>query len=151
MNIQKENENMHEKPSIFARILRFFFREKSQSLAKKEGEIHLEPKYWPEVQHFMKNLDQIVESHTIQDENIKRINQRVIDYIEDQINKKGQVEDINARYNGLNTLADRILSNNLNKLVGLKEGSHTADFSNAVKDFKHELHEKKQAELDRTK
>lgn len=151
MSTDQSNDDMHAKPGIFAKVLRLF-KGSDKNVSDNERKIHLEPKYWPEVKQFMDSLDDIIGSHTIEDDNIKRINQRVVDYIEEQINKKGQVEDIHARYSGLNTLADRILSNNLNKLVGLKESTHSsAEFSDAVKAFKVKLNEKKQAELDQNK
>tara|TARA_R110002110_G_scaffold415836_1_gene657257 strand:- start:19183 stop:19653 length:471 start_codon:yes stop_codon:yes gene_type:complete len=149
MTTDNPKEALHEKTSLLGRIkAKLCGKAKNEIESDCEREIHLEPKYWPEVKDFMDNLDNIIESHTIDDNNIKRINQRIIDYIEEQINTKGQVEDINMRYSGLNTLVDRILSNNLSKLVGLKEGARsTADFSNAVNDFKIKLSHKKENEI----
>jgi hypothetical protein len=151
MTSDNQRDDLHENLSLLGRIKAQLFgdaKSKSKNKLTNEREIHLEPKYWPEVKDFMGNLDNIIESHTIDDNNIKRINQRIVDYIEEQINKKGQVEDLNTRYSGLNTLVDRILSNNLSKLVGLKEGTtSTADFSNAANEFKIKLSHKKENEI----
>lgn len=149
MTIDKKKDDIHEKNSFFARLkAKLWGERKEQAEPDENHEIHLEPKYWPEVKDFMGSLDKIIETHTIDDANIKRINQRIVSYIEEQINKKGQVDDINARYSGLNTLVDRILSNNLGKVVGMKTGTtSTAEFSDAVSEFKIKLSHKKQSEI----
>lgn len=108
----------------------------------------LEPKYWPEVIHFMQHINALIESHTIDDDNIRIVNQRIVDYMVKEINAKGSIEDINKRYDALDTLADRILVTNLSKIVGLKtEESKKADFTAAIKQFKDELHKRHEAEL----
>jgi len=113
-----------------------------------EQEIHLEPKYWPEVKHFMNKINDIVVHSTIEDNNIHLVNQRIIDYVEKQINTKGSLEDIEQRYMALNTLADRILYNNLSKIVGLKHDKNShADFTEAVAEFKRELEKRHQDDL----
>jgi len=150
MTTDNKKDDIHKKASFFDRLKAKLFSSNNERAESNEShEIHLEPKYWPEVKDFMGSLDEIIETHTIDDPNIKRINQRIISYIEEQINKKGQVDDINARYSGLNTLADRILSHNLSKVVGMKSGvNSTADFSDAVSEFKIKLSHKKQSEVE---
>ena len=83
--------------------------------------IHLEPKYWPEVTDYMKKLSAIVKTNTIDDENVHSVNERILNYVLDQINKKGSIQDIEQRYLALETLADRILVVELVKIVGLKQ------------------------------
>lgn len=101
---------------------------------------NLEPKYWPEVIEFIESLENTIKKHTIEDSNIQIVNQRIIDYIAEQINTKGAVKDIELRYAALTTLADRILARDLNKIVGLKREfiSHT-DFSDMINKFKTQL------------
>jgi len=109
---------------------------------------HLEPKYWQEVIDLRERLEKVIKENTIDDDNISHVNQRVLDYLIEQINTKGSLPVIPERYAALNTLADRILLNYQNKLVGLKKNvtTHT-DFSDAVNDFKHRLKEREQKEL----
>lgn len=126
-------------------IFNLFKRKKSDKI---DETIHLEPQYWPEVRDFMKNLNNLIETHTITDTNLQGVNQRILDYVLQQINIKGSIQDIEERYVALNTLADRILLKNLGKIVGLKENASThADFSDAVEHFKKQLHIRYQAEL----
>ncbi|MBS0286048.1 MAG: hypothetical protein JSR17_02045 [Proteobacteria bacterium] len=139
-----------EKHGILYFIKKLFHRhsqaEKQRTVS--QDEYHLEPKYWPEVIDFINNLNQLIETHTIDDTNIKHINQRIVDYVVDQINVKGSVVDIEQRYSGLNTLADRMLSSTFNKIVGLKHESTThADFSEAVSNFKKRLAVRHQNEI----
>ncbi len=112
-----------------------------------EHTFHLEPKYWQEVITLRERLEKVVKAHTIDDNNINNVNQRVLDYFFDQINLKGSLPSTTERYAALNTLADRILLNYQTKIVGLKknETTHT-DFSDAVKDFKNRLKEREQKE-----
>lgn len=113
-----------------------------------EKEIHLEPKYWPQVKHFMDDLQHIIKVHTIDDSNVQDVNQRILDYIQNQINVKGSLDDIEARYTALDTLADRLLVKNLSKIVGLKQNDSTrAEFSEAVETFKKSLHERHAEEV----
>lgn len=106
----------------------------------RSKKIHLEPKYWPEVMDYMETLQGIIKNNTIEDDNVAQVNERITDYILQQINKKGSIEDINKRYMALDTLADRILVIELSKLAGLKqnEGSRT-EFSDLTKAFKKRL------------
>ena len=114
-----------------------------------KDDFHLEPRYWPEVKHFMARINDIVDSNTIEDQNVHVVNQRIIDYVESQINKKGSMHDIEERYMALSTLADRVLINNLSKIVGMKQVDSThADFSNAVHDFKEALAARRAQEKD---
>src|SRR5438132_6564210 len=80
----------------------------------QDEEIHLEPKYWQEVIDFINTVNNLIKIHTIEDPNIEHVNTRIVDYIVEQINLKGSIKDAEQRYLALNTLADRILSNNLN-------------------------------------
>ncbi len=128
------------------------FSKKSQLQAhqsvKPGDEFHLEPKYWPEVKDFIDNLNHLIQIHTIEDSNIQHINQRIVDYVEDQINVKGQLKDVEQRYSALNTYADRILSSTISKIVGLKHIPTThADFSEAVELFKKRLEKRHQNEI----
>ncbi|MFI4937339.1 MAG: hypothetical protein ACHQJ6_02385 [Candidatus Berkiellales bacterium] len=108
----------------------------------------VEPKYWPEVVDFMETLNTIIDSHTIEDSNIQIINQRIVDYVQEQINIKGSLDDIEQRYLALDTLADRILVRNLSRIVGLKQNESTrAEFSEAIEHFKHRLHQRHQHEI----
>ena len=108
---------------------------------------HLEPKYWQEVIDFMNAIKSIIEKNTIDDDNVRHVNERIITYVEEQINKKGSMKDRQERYAALDTLADRILVNNLSKIAGLKHTEGRA-FTDAVKQFKDSLHRRK-AEEDR--
>ncbi len=133
-----------EKHGILYFIQKLFQRKshaQKQNDSIEGGEsFHLEPKYWPEVVDFIDNLNQLIEANTISDSNIQHINQRIVDYVVDQINVKGSLKDIEQRYSALNTLADRIQSSTINKIVGLKHVSTThADFSEAVDKFKKRL------------
>jgi hypothetical protein len=123
------------------------FKEATQKV-DFEKEINLEPKYWPQVKHFMDELNHIVKVHTIDDSNIQDVNRRILDYVEKQINLKGSLHDIEERYTALDMLADRILIKNLSKIVGLKHNDSTrAEFSEAVETFKKSLHERHDAEV----
>lgn len=148
VKLKTENEQMTLLEKLKTFIKRMFSWKPQKALTLDENrEIHLEPKYWPEVMDFIEQLNDLVDTHTIEDNNIRRVNQRIITYIEDQINHKGQLEDLESRYMALNTLADRILSHHLSKIVGIKEStSSTADFSEAVRTFKERLAQKLQAE-----
>lgn len=114
-----------------------------------ENEVrHLEPKYWQEVIDLRERLERVIKENTIEDDNISHVNQRVLDYLIEQINIKGSLPSIHERYAALNTLADRILINYQSKIVGLKKNvtTHT-DFTDAVNDFKHRLKQREQKEL----
>ena len=109
---------------------------------------HLEPKYWPEVKHFMDNINTIIKTYTIDDDNIHIVNQRIIDYMAKEINAKGSIEDVIKRYDALNTLADRILVTNLSKIVGIKQvEAKGPDFSGAVGVFKKDLRKRYEKEV----
>jgi hypothetical protein len=96
----------------------------------------------------MDHINNIVTSHTIDDDNIRIVNQRILDYMMKEINAKGSIEDIEKRYYALSTLADRILVNNLSKLVGLKKDEFKGpEFSEAVSDFKRELQKRHEREI----
>jgi hypothetical protein len=125
---------------------RLFKHEKNESLEPKEH--HLEPKYWQEVIDLRERLEQVIHENTIEDDNISHVNQRVLDYLIEQINVKGSLPTIHERYAALQTLADRILINYQSKLVGLKKNvtTHT-DFTDAVNDFKHRLKQREQKEI----
>lgn len=132
-------------------ILDFFRRlfKHEVPIERSENEVHhLEPKYWQEVIDLRERLEKVIKENTIEDDNISHVNQRVLDYLIEQINIKGSLPTIQERYAALNTLADRILNNYQSKLVGLKKNvtTHT-DFSDAVNDFKDRLKEREQKEL----
>ncbi len=152
MSESDTSNDKKEKHGILYFIQKLFHR-KSQAQRQKDsieaGEgYHLEPRYWPEVIDFIDNLNHLIELNTIQDSNIQHINQRIVDYVVDQINVKGSLKDIEQRYSALNTLADRIQSNTINKIVGLKHVSTThADFSEAVDKFKKRLAQRHQNEI----
>ncbi|MBN9288715.1 MAG: hypothetical protein BGO43_08640 [Gammaproteobacteria bacterium 39-13] len=113
-----------------------------------ENEIHLEPKDWPEVQDFINRLNKLIETNTIVDYNIQRLNQRIVDAVENQINEKGQLQDIEQRFNALDIIADRFLSNALNKIVGLRSHQNdNTEFSQVVAHFKDRLHQRYKEEL----
>lgn len=134
---------------LFRRMFEVIFRIKINKDDHEKDKFHLEPKYWPEVKHFLDELNHAIEEHTIHDGNISQINQRIVDYIEEQINHKGQIEDIEERYSALNTLADRILSNSFNKIVGLKHSETTnTDFSDIIKNFKIDLEKRHREEIE---
>ena len=129
-------------------ILSWFGRSKSSQTRSLEPHIiHLEPKYWPEVTDYMKKLSAIVKTNTIDDKNVHSVNERILNYVLDQINKKGSIQDIEQRYLALETLADRILVVELVKIVGLKqkEGSR-AEFTEPTFAFKKRLTERKKSE-----
>lgn len=135
---------------LFRRMFEVIFRVKiHRDTDTVQDSFHLEPKYWPEVKHFIDELNHAIEAHTIHDGNIAQINQRIVDYVEDQINHKGQIEDIEERYSALNTLADRILSNSFNKIAGLKHSENTnTDFSDIIKNFKVNLEKRHREEVE---
>jgi len=113
-----------------------------------DKEIRMEARYWPEVQEFMNTLNALVKSHTIDDSNVEHINGRIMEYILHQINAKGAIENVNERYEALDTLADRILSNSLSKIVGLKHNeSNYAEFTEVVEHFKERLHQRHNQEI----
>lgn len=142
------NNPKGEKHGILYFIKKLFHRQHAKAREVSEGQYDLEPKYWPEVVDFIDNLNHLIEIHTIDDSNIKRINERIVDYVVDQINVKGSMQDIEERYDALNTLADRMLSNTFNKIVGLKrETSTQAGFSEAVVKFKKRLAIRHQNEI----
>lgn len=148
--VMKKLQNNEEKGELWQRFLRFLgLKAMISSRTKlKEHQRNLEPKYWPQVKDFLDAITEIIESHTIEDSNVQVINQRIVDYIADQINKKGAIEDVKERYLALDTLADRILVNNLSKIVGLKKSEgQRPEFSDAVNEFKKHLHERHQQEL----
>lgn len=129
-------------------VLSWFRPSATSSKSEAPHTIHLEPKYWPEVMDYMQNLSDIVKSNTIEDDNIQQVNERILTYILDQINKKGSIEDLEARYLALETLADRILLVELGKIVGLKQNEGTiAQFSEATKNFKERLITRRKSEL----
>lgn len=137
---------------VIKKVIRFCKRcfMPSKKLATN-GKDHLEAQYWPEVKHFMDEIDKLVETHTIDDDNIRVVNQRILDYMVTQINAKGSIENIEQRYAALNTLADRILVNNLSKLVGVKKTDSTsADFTSAVDHFKEALEKRHELEVKST-
>lgn len=133
----------------FGTFFRKLFHHHRDAIVKTADEhtFHLEPKYWQEVITLRERLEKVVKNHTIDDNNIHSVNQRVLDYFFDQINVKGSLPSVKERYAALNTLADRILLNYQTKIVGLKksESTHT-DFSDAVTDFKTSLKEREQKE-----
>lgn len=151
MSHKKHSDEVQQKLSLLDKIIAVFKGEKTDpEAALKRGE-HLEPKYWPEVKEFIDLLNEIVASHTISDANVERINHRIVEYIEEQINIKGQIENVEERYSSLKTLSDRILTHNLNKLVGLKVSTDSnTDFSDAVNLFKYRLEERKMKEQAKT-
>lgn len=119
-----------------------------QNTINKKDEFDLEPEYWQEVIEFIETIDKLISSHTIEDSNIQQVNKRIVDYIKDQINVKGSIKNIEERYSALDTLADRILGNSFNKIVGLKHNvSSQAEFSEAVEEFKKRLHQRHQEEI----
>ncbi|MGE3319120.1 MAG: hypothetical protein AB7I18_07465 [Candidatus Berkiella sp.] len=133
------------------RVLDFFrnlFKPK-QSEPQAQKEFHLEPKYWQEVMDLRERLEKVIKENTIEDDNVTHVNERVLDYLIEQINIKGSLPTIPERYAALNTLADRILLNYQSKLVGLKKNvtTHT-DFTDAVTDFKKQLKEREKKELE---
>jgi hypothetical protein len=147
---------MQQNQSFFDQLARYFVehweivrgwfgQEQSQ---QKEDKRRLEPKYWPEVMDLMDTLNKLIESHTIDDINIRHVNTRILEYLEEQINTKGTLSNLDQRYSALDTVADRFLTNSLNKIVGLKhqEDSH-AEFSEAISIFKKRLRERKDQEL----
>lgn len=134
------------------KVLEFFrrlFKPKHQESLTQAKEFHLEPKYWQEVIDLRERLEKVIKENTIEDDNISHVNERVLDYLIEQINIKGSLPTIPERYAALNTLADRILLNYQSKLVGLKKNvtTHT-DFTDAVTDFKKQLKEREKKELE---
>lgn len=137
--------NKNPAPLAIVRFIqKLFLRRKKTVYAKTR---HLEPKYWPQVRHFIETLNHLVSTDTIDDPNVQYVNQRIIEYIEEQINIKGAIADKEKRYSALDTLADRILAVHLSKIVGLKQNESThAQFSEAVALFKKHLSERYQQE-----
>lgn len=131
-------------------VLDFFrrlFKHEDDNVPENK-EHHLEPKYWQEVIDLRERLEKVIKENTIEDDNISHVNQRVLDYLIEQINVKGSLPTIHDRYAALQTLADRILINYQSKLVGLKKNvtTHT-DFTDAVTDFKHRLKQREEKEI----
>jgi len=129
-------------------FIRNLFKPKNKE-PETQKEFHLEPKYWQEVIDLRERLEKVIKENTIEDNNISHVNERVLDYLIEQINVKGSLPTIHERYAALNTLADRILLNYQSKLVGLKKNvtTHT-DFTDAVNDFKKQLKEREKKELE---
>lgn len=132
-------------------VLDFFRRLFKHDDHTNQSDIHshkLEPKYWQEVIDLRERLEKVIKENTIEGDNISHVNQRVLDYLIEQINVKGSLPTIPERYAALHTLADRILINYQSKLVGLKKNltTHT-DFTDAVVEFKHRLKEREKKEL----
>src|SRR5689334_13828416 len=65
---------------------------------KSRSKRHLEAKYWPEVKDYMETLQGLIKTHTIEDDNAMQVNERITNYIWQQINKKGSIEDLDKRY-----------------------------------------------------
>lgn len=131
---------------IFSFFTRFFKTVKQQPIRGEPA--HLEPKYWQEVIEFMEELKALVETHTIDDENIHYMNQRVIEYIEKQINVKGKMLDLQERYLALDTFLDQISVKYLSKLVGMKHTEMTkTEFIDCVEKLKKGLHQRRQKEM----
>ena len=145
MAAQEKTSSTKKDKGIIAFFKRLFGKSSSTPKTLKEEELRLEPKYWQEVIDFMTTLKNIVHKHTIDDDNVRHVNDRIITYVEEQINKKGAVKDRSQRYAALDTLADRILVNNLSKIAGLKHTEGT-EFSEAVKRFKEDLHRRQTQE-----
>jgi hypothetical protein len=147
----KPNNPEGNERGFFAFIRRLFSKGKPPNFEhplRAKDNFHLEPRYWVEVKHFMDTIELIVKEKTIDDSNVQILNQRILDYIEQQINVKGSLPDIEQRYMALNTLADRILVNNLSKFVGLKHTPNTAaEFTSAIDQFKRDLEKRHQEEL----
>lgn len=135
---------------LFKRMFELLFRVQIHKHdPSKQDTFHLEPKYWPEVKNFIDNLNKTIEVNTIHDGNIDEINKRIVAYVEEQINTKGQIEDIEERYDALHTLADRILSNSIGKIVGLKHVETTqTDFTDLINNFKQKLEKRHQEEIE---
>jgi hypothetical protein len=141
---------MAEKHGLSYFLRKLFFRKSVLANEQKraEDEFRLEPKYWPEVADFIEKLEHLIATHTISDSNVQHINQRIVDYVEHQINIKGSLTDLEQRYSALDVLADRILSNTLSKIAGLKHEENThADFTEVVVAFKKRLHQRHQDEI----
>lgn len=114
-----------------------------QRASAGETQIHLEARYWPEVIAFMERMTRLVKENTTQDPNIQQVNQRILDYVLAEINTKGEIADVDERYEALQILADRILTKSLPKIAGRKPNLSThAVFSEAVIAFKLHLHER---------
>jgi hypothetical protein len=135
------------KKSLIAKLFSFFHKNESTSARSIEDTLKVEPKYWPEVVDFMNQLKTIVNKNTIDDGNVHSLNDRIISYVEKEINQKGKLPDIEKRYAALDELADRILVVSLGKIVGMKKTSDTqAVFTDAVTHLKNALHERKRVE-----
>lgn len=135
-------KEIHKKQGLFHFLKHLFCKNKSpfssSSLSNKKAQ--LEPKYWPEVIELKETLEQLVLSHTKKDENVRHINEQILTYIQKEINKKGAIADIDARYTALETIADRILTEKLNNLAGLQlDNSVKAEFTEAINTFKEKL------------
>lgn len=129
-------------------IFSWFRRSSPPTKSHEAHTIHLEPKYWPEVTDYIHNLSNIVKCNTIEDDNIQQVNERILSYVLDQINKKGSIDDFETRYLALQTLADRILLIELGKIVGLKHNAGTtAQFSEATQLFKKRLMMRRESEM----
>lgn len=129
--IPKNNDNFLQK------FIKKVFGTKQKSHTAANDDKIPEPKYWLEVQTFIENLKYLISTHTDDSENSRRINENIINYIEDQINQKGSISNKSSQQEQILILADKILVHSLNKIAGLKpQTTSKADFSDAVKDFK---------------
>lgn len=138
--------------SGFANFFRKLFHLKlkeAKPFSPSDRNRKLEPRYWQETIDFITTLKSLIDHHTIHDANVQQINQRIVDYIETQINIKGSIPNLNDRYNALNIYVDRLLSNTFNKIVGLKKDEirPRADFTLAVEKFKQRLQQRRQEEM----
>lgn len=116
-------------------------RKKDGAMKQTEAHsIHLEPKYWPEIRDYIDTLRDIIERNTISDQNIQQVNERIVEYVLEQINRKGLIADPTQRYLALETLVDRVLLVDLSKIAGLKQNEGTqAQFSQATAELKKHL------------
>lgn len=102
--------------------------------------------YWPETQHFIEHLKDIVAQNTIDDPQAQRMNAEMVHYIEKQIEKKSFSGTYQEKCDSLEMIADRVLSTTVNKLVGQKEKTtETTEFSNCINQFKADIKHKRES------
>lgn len=143
----KHSDDVQEKLSLLDRIINVFRNKKTEEFSYKD-ENELEPRYWPEVREFIDNLNTVIDSHTQADANAERVNERVVEYIVEQINEKGKIQDVEKRYSALRTLSDRVLTHHLNRLAGVKKATeYNTDFSDVVNLFKTKLDIRRENEV----
>lgn len=132
---------------ILSKIFGIFKSSPKQAQASKDMDPRDVPAHlWPEVQTFIEELRDIVDKNTIDDKQAKRMNTQIMDYLANQIEKKGYSGTYEDKCQAMEIIADRVLTTTVPKLVGsVEQTEQKTEFSDVVNKFKSDLEKKKQA------